>query len=116
MSNHKFTRPAVIDFYADWCGPCRKLGPELEKLAKEYAGKVDFFRVNVDENKEWAARYGVESIPYLLWVYGPADTRAAKGVKAAASGGPKTDSTVGYMPYSDLKQIMDQVIQLWDNQ
>ena len=111
LSNHKFTRPAVIDFYADWCGPCRKLGPELEKLAKEYAGKVDFFRVNVDENKEWATRYGVESIPYLLWVYGSANTRSANAAKSV----PLADHTVGYIPYTDLKEILEQVIQLWDD-
>lgn len=62
----KGKRPAVIDFYADWCGPCRKLSPTVDSLATAYKGKVDFYKVNVDRCPELAKRLGVRSIPMLL--------------------------------------------------
>lgn len=64
----KGTRPAVIDFYADWCGPCRQLSPRLEALAKKYAGKIDVYKVNVDNETELASVFGVQSIPMLLFI------------------------------------------------
>ncbi len=56
----------VIDFYADWCGPCRFLSPILEKLEEEYKGRVRFYKVNVDENSELANYFGITSIPTVL--------------------------------------------------
>lgn len=64
----KGTRPAIIDFYADWCGPCRQLSPRLEALAKKYAGKLDVYKVNVDNETELASVFGVQSIPMLLFI------------------------------------------------
>lgn len=61
-------RPAVIDLYADWCGPCRRVAPILQELAKQYAGKVDFYKVNVDEEKELAAYFQVSSIPLVIFI------------------------------------------------
>jgi len=55
-----------VDFYADWCGPCRIIAPSVDKLADEFDGKVKFVRLNIDENPETARRYGVTSIPRLI--------------------------------------------------
>lgn len=63
----KSGRPAVVDFNAVWCGPCRMLNPALEQLAKEYAGRVDFYSINVDFNKELSRQLGIRSIPYVLF-------------------------------------------------
>lgn len=57
--------PVFVDFWAEWCGPCRMVSPVIEELAGEYAGKVNFVKVNVDENNELASRYNVFSIPTL---------------------------------------------------
>lgn len=61
-------RPCIIDFYADWCGPCKMVAPILEELAKEYEGKVDIYKVNTEEEQELAAVFGIRSIPSLLFV------------------------------------------------
>ena len=58
---------AIVDFYADWCGPCRKVGPIMEKLANEYAGKLTVYKVNVDQEKDLAAAFQVHSIPMVLF-------------------------------------------------
>nr|3ZIV_A Chain A, AECA THIOREDOXIN [synthetic construct]3ZIV_B Chain B, AECA THIOREDOXIN [synthetic construct]3ZIV_C Chain C, AECA THIOREDOXIN [synthetic construct] len=63
----KSDKVVVVDFWAEWCGPCRMIAPIIEELAEEYAGKVVFGKVNVDENPEIAAKYGIMSIPTLLF-------------------------------------------------
>jgi thioredoxin len=59
-------RPVVVDFYADWCRPCRRLAPILRDIAQHYNGEVDFYRINVDENPEIASVFQIRSIPLLL--------------------------------------------------
>ncbi len=61
-------KPAIIDFYADWCGPCKKISPIVSKLAKKYQEKIVVYKVNVDTEKELAAMFGIRSIPTLVYL------------------------------------------------
>jgi len=60
--------PCLVDFYADWCGPCRMVAPIIEELADEYAGKLNIYKVNTEEQQELAGLFGIQSIPSLLFV------------------------------------------------
>ena len=61
-------KPAVIDFYADWCGPCRRLSPLLDELAEEYEGRVYIYKINVDDQKEIAQAFGITSLPTIVFI------------------------------------------------
>ena len=65
---YKGKLPAIVDFYADWCGPCRRVAPIMEKLAEEYDGQLLVYKVNVDQEKELAAAFQVKSIPMVLFI------------------------------------------------
>ncbi|MBC8176980.1 MAG: thioredoxin [Deltaproteobacteria bacterium] len=58
--------PAMVDFWAEWCGPCKIVGPTVEALAKEYEGKIKIAKMNVDENRETPAKFGIRNIPTLI--------------------------------------------------
>ena len=62
------SRPAIIDFYATWCGPCKQVAPIVEQVANDYAGKIDVYKIDVDKQQELAALFGVQSIPTILFV------------------------------------------------
>uniref|UniRef100_UPI003FEEE2CA thioredoxin n=1 Tax=Prevotella sp. TaxID=59823 RepID=UPI003FEEE2CA len=62
------SRPAVIDFYTTWCGPCKMMAPVVESLAGKYAGKVDFYKVDIDQESELASVFGISSIPTFLFI------------------------------------------------
>ena len=65
---YKGDKPAIIDLYADWCGPCRMTAPIMKELAKEYAGKIVIYKVNVDKEKELAALFNATSIPLFVFI------------------------------------------------
>ena len=64
----KSPTPVIVDFWAPWCGPCKMIAPTLEKIAKEYSGKVIVAKVNTDEDNQWMMKYGIQGIPTLLFV------------------------------------------------
>jgi thioredoxin 1 len=76
-------RPVMVDFYADWCGPCRRLAPTMDALAKQYAGRVDFVRVNVDKHGDLAQRYGVRAIPLVVLIRAGSEAHRWEGAYPA---------------------------------
>jgi len=83
----------MVDFWAEWCAPCRAIAPTLEELARETAGRVSLAKVNVDEQPGLAARYGIRSIPTILFV----------------KGGKVVDQVVGAVPKAQLKKKLDAI-------
>ena len=79
--------PVVVDFWAEWCGPCKMIAPALEEIAKELGGKVKIAKLNIDENPELAAQFGVRSIPTLMIFKGGemADMKVGAAPKTALS-------------------------------
>jgi thioredoxin 1 len=72
-------KPCIIDFYADWCGPCKTVAPVLEELAKDFNGKMDVFKVNTEEEQELASVFGIRSIPSFLFVPSEGQPQMAMG-------------------------------------
>ena len=86
--------PTVVDYWAPWCGPCKIMGPVIEKLAEEYKGKVKFCKVNVGENQQLAANVGVQSIP-LLVLYNK---------------GSKVNESIGVVPDAVIRSMFDGLL------
>jgi thioredoxin len=91
--------PALIDFYADWCGPCRKAAPILEELAKEYEGKIHIYKIDTEKETELAAVFGVQSIPAFLFV-------PKTGRPTMSNGIAQTDEETKAM----FKQMIDEIL------
>lgn len=90
-------KPAIVDFYADWCGPCKMVAPILEELSKEYAGKIYIYKVNVDKEPELARDFGIQSIPSIWFV-------PMKGEPQVNMGALSKEQLKGYIDKVLLKQ------------
>ncbi len=86
--------PCVIDFYADWCGPCKAIAPVLEELAAEYDGQIYIYKIDTEAEQELAAMFGIRSIPSLLFVPMEGQPRMAQGA----------------LPKNTLKEAIDEVL------
>jgi thioredoxin 1 len=76
---YRGTLPAIIDFYADWCGPCKMVAPVLEKISTEYEGKLTIYKVDTDKDQELAGAFGIQSIPSLLFIPMAGQPQMARG-------------------------------------
>lgn len=90
----KSDRPVLVDFYAEWCGPCKMMSPTVDKLAAEYEGKIRIGKLDVDANEQTAGKYMVQSIPTLLFF----------------RGGEVVDKLIGYKSEEELKKHLDALL------
>lgn len=91
--------PTIVDFWAPWCNPCRMVAPTLDKLAKEYSGKLKIAKVNTDEHSEWANKFGVQGIPTMLFV----------------ANGKVVHRQVGALPEPMLRDVVAQFMEVVSN-
>jgi len=89
-------KPAIIDFYADWCGPCKMVAPIMEELAQEYDGKIDIYKINTDEQQELAGAFGIQSIPSILFI--PVDEQP--------------QMAAGALPKETFKKVISDVLKV----
>lgn len=89
-------KPAVIDFYADWCGPCKMVAPVLEELSTEYEGKVDIYKVDTEDQQELAGMFGIQSIPSILFI----------------PMGEQPQMAMGALPKDTFKQAFSEVLKV----
>jgi thioredoxin 1 len=90
----KSDKPVFIDFWATWCQPCKAIAPIVEELAGEYAGKIEFFKVDTDRNKQYAAKFGVRGIPTLILF----------------KGGQPVGSLVGAHPKTNITELLKKAL------
>lgn len=89
-------KPTIIDFYAEWCQPCKMLSPVLEELSKEYDGKINIYKVNTEDERELSSVFGIQSIPSMLFI----------------PMGDQPQMANGFMPKESLKDIIKEVLKV----
>ncbi|MGM0375436.1 MAG: thioredoxin [Bacteroidota bacterium] len=94
--NYKGDKPAIIDFYADWCGPCKKLSPLLEELQSDYDGKIQVYKVDTEKSKDLAAAFGIQSLPTIVFV--PMDK--------------EPQAVLGFVPKEKLTQMVSNILKV----
>ncbi len=94
--NYKGDKPAIIDFYADWCGPCKMVAPILEELSEEYKDKLHIYKIDTDKEQELAGAFGIQSIPSILFV--PVDD--------------KPQMAAGALPKDQLVKVISDVLKV----
>ena len=87
-------KPMVLDFWAEWCGPCRMVSPIMDELAEDYAGRVNIGKMNVDENNDIVAQYGIRNIPTVLFF----------------KNGEPVEKKVGALPKNKLKELFESLL------
>lgn len=92
--NYLGDKPAIVDFYADWCGPCKAIAPVLEELAEEYGSEIYIYKVNTESEPELSALFGIRSIPSLLFIPMGEDPQMLQGA----------------LPKNELKRVIDEVL------
>ncbi len=88
--------PAILDFYADWCGPCKMLAPVLEELQSEYGGKIQVYKVNTDQERELASVFGIQSLPTIVFI--PVDG--------------KPQAAMGFRPKEDMENMITEILKV----
>ena len=89
-------KPAILDFYADWCGPCRMLSPVLAEVQKEYGGKIQVYKVNTDKERELAATFGIRSLPTVVFI--------------PMEGQPQ--AILGFRPKEEIENVIKNVLKV----
>ncbi|WP_010665379.1 thioredoxin [Marinilabilia salmonicolor] len=94
--DYKGDMPAILDFYADWCGPCRKLSPLLEEIQGEYSGKLQVYKIDTEKSKELAAAFGIRSLPTIVFIPMNEEPRAV----------------LGYVPKEQLTKMITDILKV----
>ena len=89
-------KPCIIDFYADWCGPCKAIAPVLEELSNEYEGKINIYKVDTEKEQELAAAFAIRSIPSMLFIPGDEQPQMAQGA----------------LPKAELERVIKEVLKV----
>jgi thioredoxin len=93
---YKGNKPAILDFYADWCGPCRKLSPLLEEIQDEYNGKLQVYKIDTEKSRELSAAFGIRSLPTIVFIPLNEEPRAV----------------LGYVPKEQLTKIITEILKV----
>ena len=94
--DYKGNKPAIVDFYADWCGPCRKLSPLLEEIQNEYNGKLQVYKVDTDKSRQLSAAFGIRSLPTIVFIPMDGEPRAV----------------LGYVPKEQLTKMVSEILKV----